>query len=232
VIVLHIESKDDSERYHLQDGYLQVIASSEFPAHIRLLCFLDCHNDATLVSRVGVTNRGFHLPLQEYYERPAHFRDPPLPQRVTKLITFDDEGNPNYDNLVYLHGRTTKLQPAFIMSLARELQHVSQHANHYALWRKNAIIETERDRFGATYRNSLLEREAMLVSRRIASDICGQQVVAEYIERQIESARREAIRWNYQNDWNATLPELQAEMDTEVKNHLLAFPTSSIRAEA
>lgn len=119
MMFLHIESKDNSERYLLEDGYSKVIAHLEFPAHLRLLCFLDCHNDANLVSRVGTTNRGFHLPLQEYYAQPAIFRVPSLPERITKLITFDDHGNPNYDNLVYLHGSTTKDKPAFIMSLAQ-----------------------------------------------------------------------------------------------------------------
>jgi hypothetical protein len=117
------------------------------------------------------------------------------------------------------------------MSLTHELQHVLQYANHYALWRKNAIIETACNKFRAVYKNSPLEREAMSVSRQIASDICGRQIIAEYIESQIEAARRESVRWNYQSDWNAQFPDLQREMDAEVENHLLAFPNSSVRAE-
>jgi hypothetical protein len=224
-----MESKDDSERYDLRDGYDEVIMQLEFPPHLRVLCFLDCHNDAKLVATVGATNRGFQLPLQEYYALPAISRVPTLPESITKLITFDAGGHPNYDNLVYLHGSTTKSKPAFIMSLAHELQHVLQYANHYELWRDNTTMEKERDRSRVVYSNSPLEREAMLVSRRIASDFCGRQIIAEYIESQIETARRESVRWNYQSDWNAQFPDLQREIDAEVGSHLLAFPNSSVR---
>jgi hypothetical protein len=227
--MLHIESTDDSERYDLDEGFSEVIAHLQFPKHIRLLCFLDDENDAKLVSILGPTNRGFHLGLKDYFAKPAYSRFPPLVAKVERLISFDVDGNPNYDNLVYLHGSTTKIRAAFIMTLAHELQHVLQHTNHYELWRDNTIMACERGNFGASYTNGPLEREAMLVSRQIATSICGRRDVADYIKQQNTTAQAELIRWSYQNDWNAHFLGLQEETEVEVKNHCIEFPNSSIK---
>jgi hypothetical protein len=225
-MILHMESRHDAERVRLEERYSKVITELDFPERLKVLCFLDCYNDVGLMSFFGATNRGFHLPLKEHYARPSRLR---LPDRITNAITFDTFGSPGYDNLVYLHGNTTKHEAALVMSLAHELQHVLQYTNHHELWLRNLIIEGERSNSRAAYSNSPSEREAMLVSRRIGSNICGREVIAEYIENQIKAAQTELIRWNYQNDWNANFLDLQRETDAEVDSHLLAFPNSSIR---
>ena len=224
---LNIESNDASERFDLEDGYRQVLDHLEFPNHIRLLCFLDNQNDAKLVASLGGSNRGIHVPLKGYYAQLPQFRIA-LPHRVEKLITFDDADEPNFDNLVYLHGSTTKLRPAFIMSLAHELQHVLQYTNHFELWRDNTIMERERSNFGAAFANTPVEREAMIVSRQVATSICGRQDVANYIMLQSAIAQAEVSRWNLQNDWNAQFLGLQEETEVEIRNHRVQFPNSSI----
>jgi hypothetical protein len=229
-VQLNIESNDASERFDLEDGFRQVIDHLEFPNHIRLLCFLDNQNEAKLVASVGGSNRGFHLTLKEYYAELPQFRFISLPDRVEKLITFNDADEPNFDNLVYLHGSTTKYRPAFIMSLAHELQHVLQYANHFELWRDNTIMEKERTKFGAAFANTPIEREAMIVSRRVATRICGRQDVERYIQYQNSIAQAELIRWNLQNDWNADFLGLQEESEAEIKNHCVQFPKSSIKS--
>ena len=225
---LHIESQDFSERVDLDDGVDQVITHLDFPDHIRLLCFLDDKNDAKLVNALGGSNRGFCLPLKTFYAQQPRFRPFALPDRVEKLISFDDANEPNYDNLVYLHGSVTKSRPAFIMTLAHELQHALQHANHFELWRDNTIMATERGNLGADYANGPHEREAMLVSRRVATQICGRQDIESYMSRQRTSAQAELIRWNFQNDWNTSFLGLREETEMEIKNHCTQFRNSSL----
>ena len=227
-MILYMESKHDAERVRLEERYSRVCDQLEFPEHLKVLCFLDCYNDVGLMSFFGTTSRGFHVPLKEHYARPGF----QFPERVTNAITFDAFGSPGYDNLVDLHGSTTKHEPAFVMSLAHELQHVLQYANHYELWLKNVIIESERRNSRAVPTNGPLEREAMLVSRRIASKVCGQEKIAAYIEHQLKVAQQELIRWNYQNDWNVNFLDLQRETDAEIDGHLRAYPNSSIRTKS
>ena len=69
----------------------------------------------------------------------------------------------------------------------------------------------------------------MLVSRQIATSICGRRDVADYIKQQNTTAQAELIRWSYQNDWNAHFLGLQEETEVEVKTHCIEFPNLLIK---
>jgi hypothetical protein len=220
---LYIESNDAQVRHDLQFGYDKVAARFDFPTNLRVLCVLACQNDAEFISQVGGTNRGFHLDIRGYFEEPAYKRLK-LPASVEKLVALDRDLNPSHDVLVYLHGSTTMCWPGFIMTLAHELQHVLQYANHPALREQIMNMQQERASSGAEFLNDPLEREAMFVSRKIAVTICGKDAVRRHIEHQLKCAKQELTRWNFQNDWDATFSDLQTETDEALKIHRLSFP--------
>jgi hypothetical protein len=227
MIELHIETDNPTLRLTLQDGYNRVAPYFDFPANVRLLCFLDDENDPAFMANLGVTNRGFHISVKDYFAASFDQR-PILPRNPQKHLALDAQGKTNYDNLVYLQGSTTRNFQGYIMSLAHELQHAWQNVKHRDSLQTCMQMQHERASLHGEYRNLPHEQEAMVVSRKIAVQICGRERIDSYIKNQLDATRQEVIRWNYLNDWNTSFSDLRNETETARSEHRLAFPNSSL----
>jgi hypothetical protein len=197
----------------------------EFGQDARVLCFMAKYDDEALMSELGRMNRGFHLPLADYYRR-FDRRPSSLPVMVTALL-HSVEGNLNYDHLVYLHASTTRHPVSCVVTLAHELQHVRQYLENREMLDESQQIGNERKFLRKEYVNLPHEKDAMFTSRRIAETILGRSQVSDYFNKQLEAARHlspsedakcELVIWKYQTEWSETF-SLRDEMESVRRQH-------------
>ncbi len=165
--------------------------SSQLPA-LRLLCFLDDEDSIEFKRDFGEANRGLYAPLKRNTFR---FDRTPWPEYVKECIFVDDGVSMPFprvfDHVIYLHGATCADGTGLTMTLAHELQHVIQHNNVPLLWAANSLIQNlPRKVEGLKVRASEIpiEREARIIAKRAAQDLCGEQQVKEYVCRKIAEA--------------------------------------------
>jgi hypothetical protein len=113
-----------------------------------------------------------------------------------------------FDDLVYLYGSTCVDEVSLTMTLAHELQHAIQHSRARQLWAASSLVHGCAARL-ATMGLKLeacseipTEREARIVSKRVAESIFGKERVVKFISNKIaEQAVRndpEDFRnWNF-----------------------------------
>lgn len=183
------------------------------PSSRRLLCFLDETDPPDLRSKYGAGNRGFYGPV---YDRDSEVMDK-LPEYVAKLIfPFRRE----MDDLIYLYESTCADDVGLTIILAHELQHAIQHANVRKLWAVNGLVcNLDRkiiDALKLTWPAIPTEREARIVSKRVAVHFFGEKRVLQYIDRKIAEHVTEAdvADWGYVRTlgWSGTL-----NLDAETK---------------
>jgi hypothetical protein len=221
---IKIESDDPELRNSLQARCDSVIPYFESSPGVRVLAFMAKGDDEQILSKLGRTNRGVHLALEHYYHPyDSRFRDwLKLPDSVTTLL-HDENGNLNYDHLVYLHAKTHSHPVGCVLSFAHELQHVRQCEEHHELFADSKQIEGEwMNLLKRKFINFPHEKDAMFASRQIAATICGRGPVSHYINEQLEAARhlsppedshRESVIWSYQAEWADTF-SLQDEVES------------------
>ena len=130
MIELHIETDNPTLRLTLQDGYNRVAPYFDFPANVRLLCFLDDEKRSRFHGESRCDKQGFSYISQRLFCGRSFDQRPILPRNPQKHLALDAQGKTNYDNLVYLQGSTTRNFQGYIMSLAHELQHAWQNVKH------------------------------------------------------------------------------------------------------
>jgi len=177
----------------------------QFQAHIpslRFLCFIDDVDDPSLKAKLGQANLGVHVNL-DIDESLLECQRLPLPQYVKSLLHDQTSGERVFDSLIYLHGSTCAIEVSLIITLAHELQHLLQHGNEPRLLAADALmIELARKKFISGFNNwhdFPSEREAILVSKRVATRMCGEEAVRLYADSQIASATddNEKRRWEF-----------------------------------
>jgi hypothetical protein len=156
-----------------------------------LLCFLDDIDFAELKSGKMKGNRGVFVASLSSSIRANY---PPLPYYVKDMYGLSHYIGRRYGSLIYIHGSTCEPRESLVITLAHELGHFTQSSQHRGLYEADRILECYRG-----YRPDLpSESDAFLVSKRIATELCGEELIRDYAESQIEIAEdRDRPRWEY-----------------------------------
>jgi hypothetical protein len=178
-----VKSNDVAVKAQREAAGERVITSFGNLPDLRLLCFFDDIDWQLFKDRFGRANRGFYGPLTEGplpewsdYLRQQIF----VPMQAPKLA---------FDHVIYLHGSTCSNVKGLTMTFAHELQHFAQHSNSLKLWAANSLVPNLPkhviDALGLRWCDIPHEREARIISKRIAEQLFGAEAVAEFIDAKI-----------------------------------------------
>jgi hypothetical protein len=123
----------------------------------------------------------------------------PWPLDLKEHVRDDRARDSQYwrcDVVIYLRSRTCQSAIGTVITFAHELQHYIQHGFRNKAWRDSQEFRhfLEFSGQGAFPWEFPHEREAQVVSRKIAEDLCGKDEVRRYGEQQIE-LNRDAKKW-------------------------------------
>jgi hypothetical protein len=216
---LFIAPDDEPQmRADLEERYLRVAHHFAFPEDARILCFLPREIDASLLTELGASNRGFQLSVADYYSLPFYIRVPKqLPSSLENALRHDD-GRLKNDTVIYVQRSTAVHPEGLIVTLAHELQHARQSFECREIMNESSMMAWERRSRRAEFINVPHEKEAMFVSRAIAEVICGRRRIEKYIQEQLEGAQQELVRWKYLADWENGF-SLEDEMESARREH-------------
>jgi hypothetical protein len=192
-VVLKVKTQDPNARAKQEDLARRVLAEFEgsLPS-CRLLCFLDSDDCFELRLAIGAANRGLFSPVKNGSLAPE-WTCWPMEVRESVLAPVGNsfELEIVFDAVVYLHGSTSSVDAALVMTLAHELQHFCQYGGERASWAANLLLQNlprKSPSTGLRVFDIPSEREARVVAKRVAENICGQEAVAEYIEGRVQGA--------------------------------------------
>jgi hypothetical protein len=175
----------------------------------RLLCFFDDNDCQALKDCLGVANRGFYAPVKETELWPE------WPNYLTDLILGDDSASSwtcAFDHLIYLHGSTCTNEIGLTMTFAHELQHFVQNANVPKLRAENLLVSNlSKDTIkllGLKWSDVPIEREARIVSKRIARNLFGPDPVRQFIDEKIAEGltASDAADWRFVQEIETSSP--------------------------
>ena len=153
----------------------------------RLYRYFASSDDDDLRRRNGVHYRGFHLPESLKGELP-HYLSSCFFHALED--TADGSVPPNkvaFDNMIYIRHTTCADRTGLVETYAHELQHFVQHGRTPLLLAVNQILcrELRNVEPTATVTDIPSEREAIIVSKQVAEDVCGVEAVREFAEKQV-----------------------------------------------
>jgi hypothetical protein len=172
----------------------------------RLCRYFAESDDQYLIDRHGAHFRGFHAP---YAVRPI------LPHYLVECFFqpfdyFKDakfEDTIAFDNLIYIRRSTYADTTGLALTYAHELQHVAQHSNTPRLLAANQVLYQNLKKFEpATIASDIpREREANIVSKRVAEAVCGKEAVWGFAEEQVRLMHQagdheQEARWIFLRD--------------------------------
>jgi hypothetical protein len=196
-----VKSSEDGVQKHREEAARNVVAhfGNRLP-DTPLLCFLDEEDWQDIKADAGLTNRGFYG-----NPRKGGLHDPPHDLVETLFVG----GNLASDRLIYLHGSTCSDTIGLTMTLAHELQHfVQEYCNTPEVWAQNQAVtnslssllsDAEIETLGINCWSDVpFEREANLVSKRIAEELFGPDAVRRFIDMKIaqSATSQDAANWN------------------------------------
>jgi hypothetical protein len=160
--------------------------------------------------RFGQNFRGFYLPFPESAraEWPPHllhcfFR--PFDETPGDAVIA-------FDSLIYIRHSTCADMTGLVETYAHELQHFVQHVNAPRLVEVNNVLYESLKGLDQTAITSNIpsERDANVVSKGVAEEVCGAEAVKAFAEQQIrlmEEARddNERRRWIFFRDWPSSM---------------------------
>ncbi|MEI9968201.1 MAG: hypothetical protein WDM87_06085 [Terracidiphilus sp.] len=124
---------------------------------------------------------------------------PPLPSYV-KTCLCNDAGEYLFGKLIYVHGSACEPEESLVITLSHEVQHFLQRRNEPDA--SNADMRL-RGRL-QNWQEHPSEHEAMLVSKRVATLLCGEDLVNGYADSKIELAKKneqscheDRLRWEF-----------------------------------
>jgi hypothetical protein len=98
-------------------------------------------------------------------------------------------GSPAFDDFIYLHGSTCSNDVGLTMTLAHEVQHFMQRTHRTRLWAANTLIpnltKATIHALDLKWCDVPHEREARVVSKRVAGALFGVETVRNYIDSKI-----------------------------------------------
>jgi hypothetical protein len=96
--------------------------------------------------------------------------------------------------LIYIHGSTCEPRESLIITLAHELEHFTQFSQELRLYEADFLLKELR----GNQPDLPSESDALLVSKRVATDLCGEECVASYARSQLAIADEiNRPRWEY-----------------------------------
>jgi len=225
-VTVYVKSNDVSIREDRESLCERVLET--FQAHLpslHFLCFIDDDVDSPELKKArGQANRAVHISIEIDESLPEICRVP-LPPYVRSRLYDPTSKERVFDSLIYLHGSTCAVEVSMIISLAHELQHFLQAGNEPLLWVADALmIQLAKDNFISGFNNSQdhpSEHEAMLVSKRVATRMCGEEAVRLYADSQIISTvDKEKSRWEFFQKLSlSTTYHFAAEINALVQKH-------------
>lgn len=203
---IKVKSSDTAIRKDREEAaYRVIVRFGERLPDFRLLCFFDDEDWPVLRGRGMAANRG------AYFSNPPWVDTPPY-IRGCALV----EGQPAFDNLIYLHGSTCADKVGLTMTFAHELQHFVQHGTSRLLWAVNTLAyATLRDLEMPDFKALALrtcdipfEREARMIAKRVAEDLLGKDRVHKHIEAKIAErvTEQDAVDWDCIRGLDVTAP--------------------------
>jgi hypothetical protein len=193
----------------------RVLAEFQLPA-LRLYCYFAETDDAYLRQKNGKYYRGFHISIEGRNELPEYLSDcffHPFDPFDKEEVTW--ENMVAYDNLIYIAPRTSRDPTACVLTFAHELQHFMQYGYTKKVWAVNSMLYNHIRRFDPVTPRTTIdiphEREANIISKRIAEQICGVKNIKRFAEEQVkqfaalasqgdEVAANEKVRWEFFRD--------------------------------
>jgi hypothetical protein len=185
----------------------QVEAHFSLPTK-RLCRYFATSPDDYLRQMNGEYYRGFHAPRSSRHVLPIYllhcfFR--PFDE-VTSDMPFEE--TVAFDNLIYVRDSTCRDgDVGFVTTYAHELQHFVQHGYTPKLSAVNSVLYQNLKRFEASAIAIDVphEREANIVSKRVAEIVCGVAAVKTYAEEQVLFMERagdveQKARWIFFRD--------------------------------
>ena len=184
----------------------QVEQRVQLPPRRLYRCFA-LNEDEELRRKNGDHYRGFHVPLsgrgelpQPHYLRSCFFH--PLED------TPDGGVPPNkvaFDNLIYIRHSTCADKTGLVETYAHELQHFVQHGRTPRLLAVNQILCRELWKYErmAAVTDIPSEREAIIVSKQVAEDVCGVEAVRDFAGKQVrlvDGNAEQRARWVFFRD--------------------------------
>ncbi len=160
----------------------------------RVLCFLDDQDPSSLKRAFGAANRGLSGTVKDGDDFSI------WPDYVQKWMHADRV--PLVDQLIYLYGTTCSDEVGLTMTLAHELQHAIQHDRLRKVWAVNSLIRrlpTAVDNLKLEWADIPIERDARIVSKRVALDLHGEELVRRYIDKRSAEAvePHDVIDWHF-----------------------------------
>ena len=181
LIIVEVKHPDLREKLVRQADALRVIGRfRSLPAGLPLLVFFDDADSAFFRKELGEQNRGFFKPLKgtQTGAWPQYLKD--------HLVAYGSFQNPAtwlFDTVIYLHGTTCDDPVGRVMTFAHELQHFVQYGFSRDVWAASELLKPLLPAFEIP-----IEREARIVSKCIAEDLCSPEAVKQYIDRRINAA--------------------------------------------
>jgi hypothetical protein len=155
----------------------------------RLHRYFAVNDDSYLQQANGQHYRGFYCHIAERNGLPSYLFDcffHTLDQfTVSSFKSFDDMVA--FEHLIYIRASTCSDPTGCVATYAHELQHLIQHQSSPRLLRvNNALYQTlKKYEPTATASDIPYEREANIVSKRVAEAVCGVEAVSAFAAKQV-----------------------------------------------
>jgi hypothetical protein len=186
---MKVKSEDSVVRAEWETAARRVLSQfgNQLP-DLRLLCFLDNEEWQPFREYVGEANRGFYTPLKE-----STFAWPVWSDYILGHVFMDEPScfpvRRAFDHVIYLHGSSCENEVGLTMTFAHELQHFVQYGSARKVWAENSLIlrlpTHVIDALGLKWSDVPMEREARIVSKRVAERLFDAERVAQYIDGKI-----------------------------------------------
>ncbi|MGD0631772.1 MAG: hypothetical protein ABR987_20770 [Terracidiphilus sp.] len=185
-IVVEVKNLDVCLTQELRADALRVIGQFENLPDLRLLAFFDDEDAPFFRRNFGEINRGIFIVLEGIptIEWPEYLTE--------HIYAFDDwryeqhsliETNVLFENVIYMYGAICSDPVGRVMTFAHELQHFCQYGFNRTLWAECKLF------WGLLPAYEIpTEREARIVSKHIAEELCSPDAVNQYISRRIDEA--------------------------------------------
>ncbi len=194
---------------------------------LSLLAFFDDKDWFGFKSR-GKENRGLYAPIKN-----DTFKEP-WPPRLERMVLVDDPltlaQKPAFDHVIYLHGSTCNDEVGLVMSFSHELQHFVQYGFHRRLWAENLLLprlpaEVFDIDTGISWPDIPTEREARIVAKTIAENLCGSLAVSKYIDRRISEnlTVRDVKDWRVIRELDSSSPYDLAQETRNIFRQLRSY---------
>jgi hypothetical protein len=203
-ITLHVKSDEPDLRKSREGIAKQVrdyfMSNYRVSSGARTIYYLD-DQDVNWLKELwgGQSNRGVHWPIrgQGLHGWPRDMWD-----TFAHVDLTSGEVTWPYDSVIYLHGSTCSVDVQLAMTLAHELQHFVQFANQRHIWAINSLFAKLPNLPTSDLKHGYdlpVEREARIISKRVAEGMFGKPIVIQHISAMINlnSSPEDVADWKF-----------------------------------